>query len=420
MLLKLDESSLREKPLENIKILDLTWVYAGPFTTMLLNDLGAEVVKLEGPPFGDLTRTVPPLRNGVSGYFYMLNRGKKSIALNLKHEEGKKLFFDLVKHFDVVAENFQAGALDNLGIGYDKAKQSNPGIIYASINGFGSFGPYSRMLCVDPIAQAMGGLMSQIGFPGHPPLKTGPAIADSLAGLYLALGIVSALRLRERTGVGRRIEVSMMDSVFSVLEESVIRASLTGSALPARGNTDPLGAPWDAFQTKDNRWVMICTLDARRFEEVYKYIGREDIAEEYKGFDEAASEKRARDLPKLNAIFAEWALTKTAEELAQAMINLQIPCGIVKEVTELLEDPHLKVRNMVVDIDHPKMGPVKTFNLPIKFFDTTVGIEEGENPLDPSLGEHTAEVLQSILGITDDELVQLKKEGAIWAPTIRH
>lgn len=407
---------MKERPLENIKILDLSWVYAGPFTTMLLNDLGADVVKIEGPPFGDLTRTVPPLKNGASGYFYMLNRGKKSIALNLKHEKGKKLFFDLVKHFDVVAENFQAGALDNLGIGYDKAKQFNPGIIYASIHGFGSFGPYSGMLCVDPIAQAMGGLMSQIGFPDQPPLKTGPAIADSLAGLYLALGIVSALRLKERTGIGRRIEVSMMDSVFSVLEESVIRASLTGSVLPRRGNTDPLGAPWDAFKTKDNRWVMICTFDAKRFEEVYKYIGREDVVQEYKGLDEAASEKRGRDLYKLNAIFAKWALTKTTEELAEIMINLQIPCGIVKEVTELLDDPQLKARNMVIDIDHPKMGMVKTFNLPIKFFDAKVGIEEGENPLDPSLGEDTAEVLQRLLGITDNEIVQLKKEGAIWAP----
>lgn len=410
---------MKEKPLENIKILDLTWVYAGPFSTMLLNDLGAEVVKVEGPPFGDLTRMVPPFKNDTSAYFYMLNRRKKSIALNLKHEKGKKLFFDLVKHFDVVAENFQVGALDSLGIGYDKAKEFNPGIIYASINGFGSSGPYSNMLCVDPIAQAMGGLMSQIGFPDQPPLKVGPAIADSLAGLYLALGIVSAIRLKEATGIGRRIEVSMMDSVFSVLEESVIRASLTGKALPVRGNTDPLGAPWDAFKTKDNRWVMICTIDAKRFEEVYGFIGRKDIVEKYKGFDEAAAEKRAKDLPKLNAIFADWAKKKTAEELVQTMIDLQVPCGIVKEVTDLLEDPQLKARNMVVDITHPKMGSIKTFNLPIKFFEMEVGIQKGENPVEPLLGEHTTEVLGRVLGISDEELVQLKKQEIIWSSVDR-
>jgi crotonobetainyl-CoA:carnitine CoA-transferase CaiB-like acyl-CoA transferase len=362
---------------------------------------------------------VPPFKNDTSAYFYMLNRRKKSIALNLKHEKGKKIFFDLIKHFDVVAENFQVGALDSLGIGYDKAKEFNPGIIYASINGFGSSGPYSNMLCVDPIAQAMGGLMSQIGFPDQPPLKVGPAIADSLAGLYLALGIVSAIRLKEATGIGRKIEVSMMDSVFSVLEESVIRASLTGKALPVRGNTDPLGAPWDAFKTKDNRWVMICTIDAKRFEEVYGFIGRKDIVEKYKGFDEAAAEKRAKDLPKLNAIFADWAKKKTAEELVQTMIDLQVPCGIVKEVTDLLEDPQLKARNMVVDITHPKMGSIKTFNLPIKFFETEVGIQKGENPVEPLLGEHTTEILGRVLGISDEELVQLKEQEVIWSSVDR-
>lgn len=402
------------KPLDGIKILDLTWIYSGPFATLLLGDLGAEVIKIEGPPFGDYTRLVPPLKNGASGYFYMLNRGKKSVALNLKEPQGKELFWQLVKRVDVVTENFRAGSLDKLGLGYDQAKAVNPRIIYASINGFGSSGPYSSRLCLDPIAQAMGGLMSLTGFPGQPPLKTGPAIADSLAGLYLALGIVSALSLRDKQGIGQRLEVAMLDSVFSVLEESVIRASMTGNALPARGNTDPLGAPWDAFQTKDNRWVMICNLDPNRFYDLYSYIGRQDIAEEYQGTDAAASEKRSKDLGKLNAVFAEWAKTQDAEALLQRLQRLDVPAGIVQQVTDLLEDPQLKSRHMVVDIDHPQLGQVKTFNLPIKFFAAQAGIQPGENPAEPSLGRDTVHVLQRLLGLKPTEIERLQQEKVIW------
>jgi len=402
------------KPLGGVRVLDLTWVYAGPFATMMLSDLGADVIKVEGPPFGDWTRLAPPLRNGHSGYFYMLNRRKRSIALDLKQEEGRRLFLRLVERSDVVAENFQAGTLDRLGVGYERAQQVNPRIIYGSINGFGSAGPYSDRPCVDPIAQAMGGLMSMTGFEGQPPLKTGPAVADSLSGLYLALGVMAALRQRERTGCGERVEVAMMDSVFSVLEEAVIRTSMTGDPLPARGNTDPLGAPWDAFETRDGRWTMVCNLDPRRFVEVYRRIGREDIAAEYGGMDGTAIEKRSRDLPKLNQVFAGWARSRTAEELHRMLSEMSIPNGLVKQVPELLEDPHLVERNMVVDIDHPKLGKVKTFNLPIRFFGAEMGIERGENPLDPELGRDSAEVLGGLLGLGEGEIERLRKQKVIW------
>ncbi len=403
------------KPLDGIKILDLTWVYAGPFASLLLSDFGAEVVKVESPPNGDWTRSVPPLKKGTSGYFYMLNRKKKSISLNLKDEKGKEIFLELVKHFDIILENFKAGTMDKLGLGYDQVKEVNPKIIFGSINGFGSSGPYSHMPCVDPIAQAMGGFMSLTGFPGQPPLKTGPAVADSLSGMYLALGIMGALRQREQTGIGSRLEVSMMDSVFSVLEESVIRTSMTGNPGSSRGNTDPLGAPWDAFETKDKRWIMICNLNPETFYEIYKMIGREDIANEYNGLSEEAVEKRSRDLPKLNSVFSKWAKTKTAGELNEILLELSVPNGIVKDVNELLEDPQLKHRNMVVDIDHPALGKVKTFNLPIKFFGSEMGIKPGENPQDPGLGEHNDEVLKKILGFSDEKIKALKRKNVVWS-----
>lgn len=403
------------KPLSGVRVLDLTWVYAGPFATMLLRDLGADVVKVEGPPVGDYTRTFPPMRNGWSGYFYMLNRGKKSVALNLKNARGKQVFLEMVKHFDVVAENFVAGTMDRLGLGYDAIKQANPRIIYASISGFGSFGPYSNLPCVDPVAQAMGGLMSMTGYPDMPPVKTGPAIADSLTGLYLAVGILAALRSREQTGEGHKLEVSMMDSVFSVLEESVIRASMTGNALPARGNTDPLGAPWDAFPTKDGKWLMVCVLGSDKFDRIFRHIGRHDIADKYKGDEEEIIEARSRDLLLINQAFAEWTQTQDSRELRDFLLELRVPCGEVKDVVELLDDPHLRARNMVVDIDHPALGRVKTFNLPITFFTSNVGISPQDNPMDPDIGQHSHEILRDLLGLEDKEIEVLRSEGAIWA-----
>lgn len=402
------------KPLEGLKILDLSWVYSGPYGTLLLSDLGAEVIKVERPPFGDWTRIVPPLRNNWSGYFYMLNRGKESIALDFKTEKGKNLFFDLVKEVDVVTENFSASTLEKLGIGYEEAKKVNPRIIYASVNGFGSEGPYSSKKCVDPVAQAMGGLMSLTGFRGSPPVKTGPAVADALAGMNMVIGILSAVIMRDRVGKGSRIDISMMDSVFAVLEESVVRTSLTGNPLPARGNTDPLGAPWDAFPTSDAKWVMVCAIGGDAFVKIYESIGRSDLASEYAGDDEEAFEKRSSKLNFLNDEFAKWSKQKTAQGILDFFEAMGVPCGVVKNVNELLEDPQLITRNMIIDVEHPILGKVKTFNNPVIFLDTQSQVQPGENQLDPKLGEHTSSVLRRLLKIDDSAIEELKKDEVIW------
>ena len=400
--------------LANIKILDLTWVYSGPYCASLLMDLGADVIKIEAPPYGDYTRTFPPFKNGASGYFYSLNRGKRSIALNLKKEEGKEIFLNLVKNVDVVIENFAPGAMDKMGIGYEVIKQANPRIIYGSIHGFGTWGEYSGWPAVDPVAQAMGGLMSLSGFAGGPPVKSGPAISDAISGLYLALGLVSAIRERDKTGVGKRVEIGMMDAVFAVLEESVVRASMTGDALPARGNTDPLGAPWDAFQTRDDKWVMVCAIGGDNCEKLFNAIGRSDLAEKYKGNDEESSNRRSDNLEFLNQSFAEWVIVKDSGEVLKFLQGLRIPCGVVKDVTELLADPHLIERNMVVDIKHPKLGDIKTYNNPIMFDKKTIGIESSENQLDPEVGEHSKEILREILSLSDEAINDLYSTSVIW------
>jgi crotonobetainyl-CoA:carnitine CoA-transferase CaiB-like acyl-CoA transferase len=400
------------KPLSGLFVLDLTWVYAGPYATLLLQDLGAEVVKVEGAD-GDYARSFPPFRDGVSGYFYSLNRGKKSIALDLKSPAGRDLFLRLAAEADVVVENFAPGVTERLRIGYDDLKAVNPRLLYGAIHGFGSFGPYARMPAVDPVAQAMGGLMAQSGFPGGAPMKTGPAVSDALTGVYLALGLVSAVLERGQTGAGKKVEVGMMDAVFSVLEEAVVRTSMTGESLPRRGNTDPLGAPWDAFGTKDGKWVMVCAMGADMFDAAYRAIGRNDLADAYGGAAPAAAARRADDLPDLNAAAAAWIRTKTAEETLALFQGLRIPCGLVKEVAELLADPHLTARNMVVGVNHPRLGAIKTYNDPILFDGRSIGLAPGEGPMEPGLGEHAAGILRDRLGLSDAEIRAYIAKGGL-------
>ena len=403
------------KPLSGIKVLDLTWVYAGPFATQILGDLGAEIIKIEAAPVGDKTRIMPPFKNGYSGYFATLNRGKKSLALNLKSAKGRELFLELARKVDVLTENFAPSALEQLGLGYEDVRKANPRIIYASASGFGSYGPYSNRPCIDPVGQAMGGLMSLTGFPDRSPLKAGPGIADAITGLYAVVGIISALRLRELTGEGQRIEVAMMDSIFSVLEENVIKTSMEGIAPQRRGNLDPFGVPWDTFLTRDGRWVMVCAFSSAVFEELYGMMGRDDLVEKYKGDNIDGFLKRSADQEMLNAVFAEWVKENmTADDLESLFVAMDAPMGIIKDVKELLDDPHLKARGMVVDVDHPKLGQVKTFNLPIKFFGASVGVKPGENPLDPEVGQHSSEILKSYLGKTDAEIADLRNEKVIW------
>jgi CoA:oxalate CoA-transferase len=403
------------KPLSGIRILDLTWVYAGPFATQILGDLGAEIIKIEAAPVGDKTRIMPPFKNGYSGYFASLNRGKKSLTLDLKKAKGVELLLELAKKCDVLVENFAPQALAQLGLGYEEVKQVNPRIIYASASGFGSYGPYSNRPCIDPVGQAMGGLMSLTGYADRSPLKTGPGIADSIMGLYAVVGILSALRLRDLTGEGQRIEVAMMDSIFSVLEENVIKTSLEGAAPSRRGNLDPFGAPWDTFLTKDDRWVMVCAFSSPVFEELYGLMDRDDLVEKYKGDSIEGFLKRSADQQMLNKVFAEWVRENmTADELEDLFAAMDAPMGIIKDVKELLDDPHLRARNMIVDIDHPKLGQVKTYNVPIRFQDVSVGVEPGANPHDPDLGEHSKEVLKTFLGKTDTDIDSLREEGVIW------
>jgi CoA:oxalate CoA-transferase len=252
-----DNNSLAIKPLTGVRILDLTHAYSGPFCTMHLADQGATVIKLEVPEKGDQSRNWGPFKNGASGYYAYLNRNKYGLTLNLKDETGKEIFKKLVKEVDVVCENFRVGTMEKLGLGYDVLKEINPGIIYASISGFGLKGPKAEQPCYDVIAQAMGGMMSMTG-EGEHIYKVGPAIADNYSGTYLSLAIVMALYQKERTGQGRRVDVSMLDTIFSILETGVISYTLTGKIAKPAGNRDPEIAPFDVLAAKDGQFAIAC------------------------------------------------------------------------------------------------------------------------------------------------------------------
>ena len=239
------------KALEGIKIIDLTQAYSGPFCTMHLADHGAQVMKIERPGTGDQSRTWGPIVNDYSAYYAFLNRNKKSVSLDLRSDAGKEIFLKLVQDADVVCENFKVGTMEKLGLGYDQLKKINPKLIYASISGFGLNGPMAKLPAYDIIAQAMSGLMTITGFPENVPTKVGPSVGDNYTGAYMALGICMALYHREKTGAGQRLDVSMVDTLFSILENAVVEYTVAGKVPGRSGNADPGIAPFDAFMAKD-------------------------------------------------------------------------------------------------------------------------------------------------------------------------
>jgi len=393
-------------PLEGIRVLDLTKVLAGPFCTMILADLGAEVIKIEKPGVGDDARYFTPFIKGQSAYFININRGKKSIVINLKNPKGKELFLKLVEKADVVVENFKPGTMEKLGLGYDVLKKVNPRIIYASISGFGQYGPYRDRLAYDLIAQAMGGIMSITGWPETPPTRVGTAIADILAGLYCCIAILAALRAREVTGEGQRIDVAMVDSVMAACE-AYNEMWLVEKKIPTRiGNRYEFVYPYDSFKAKDG-WVVIGVGNDDMWRRFCNAIGKPELIYHEK-FN--TNKKRIENYREVKQIVEEWTSKRTVKEIVEVLLKNKIPCAPIYSIKDVCEDEHIaKVREMVVEIDQPGVGRVKIVGSPIKITPSTCKVR-GPAPL---LGQHTREVLKEILGMSDKEIEDLEKEGAI-------
>lgn len=391
--------------LQGLKILDFTRVYSGPYCTMLLADLGADVIKVEAVGHGDDTRSFYPIKNGESGYFTYLNRSKRSITLNLKAEEGKQIALRLIQWADVVVENFSAGTINKLGLGYEAAKAANPSIIYASISGFGQSGPYSKKAAYDAVAQAMGGMTYLTGYPDEEPVKVGPAISDAATGVHTAVAILAALHYRERTGEGQYIDVAMMDTVFSMLENSVPIMTMLGENPERIGNANPGSAPYNMYHTSDGS-VFIATANDSLFTRLIGVMGQPELIRDPR-FN--SNPNRKLHEKEIDPIVEQWTRQHTTAEVETMLDQVGVPVASAKSVAQLVQDPQLRHRNMLIDQEVPGVGIVTYPGNPLKLQKTPPDTSRRA----PMLGEHTDEILQNLLGYDKAEIQQLRESKTI-------
>ncbi|ETW95254.1 MAG: hypothetical protein ETSY1_31365 [Candidatus Entotheonella factor] len=389
--------------LSSVRIIDMTHNQAGPACAQMLAWLGAEVIKLEEPSKGDVARA----QAGDGLFFLMFNANKQSLTLNLKTDEGKELFKRLMTKSDVLLENFAPGALDRLGLGYEVLSALNPRLIYATIKGFGTYGPYHQFKSFEPVAQAMGGAMSVTGFADGPPTYLWPSIGDSGTGMQMAIGILAALQQRHHTGKGQHVEVSMQDAVVNILRIS-LREHIRGGHTPPRtgnqlGKTVP-GTAYVCAPGGPNDYVYIFA-QPQMWQAFLGATGMQELADDPKY---ATPEARWEHRTELDAIVENWTRQRSKYEVMEILGNAGVPCGAVQDTSEVLADPHLKARHMIVDLEDPSFGPFQTAGCPIKLADSPVTIERP-----PQLGEHTDRVLSDLLELSADDLARVKSEGVV-------
>jgi formyl-CoA transferase/CoA:oxalate CoA-transferase len=396
-------------PLEGIVVLDWTHVLAGPFCGGILADLGADVIKIENPGQTEEQRGNPPFIGDVSAGFIMVNRNKRSVAIDLKSEAGRGVFHDLVRRADVLIQNFRPGTAARLGGDYETLSRINPGLIYCAITGFGLDGPYRDRPGVDILTQAMSGLMSITGEPDGPPAKAGVPVCDVGTGMYGVIGILSALWARQRTGRGQQIDVCLMDTPISWLVWEAAAYFAHGTVPRRLGSGHPVGVPYQAFGCADGAFIIVWATNNRTFEPLCAVLDRPGLAtdERFLTSDLRLANRDAL-IPILDAIFR----TRPAAEWLAALMAAGVPCGPINTVDYVLdEDEHTRQRSLVVPLDDPAIGPTRALATPIKLSETPVAIRRPA----PRLGEHSAEVLRWA-GYDDAAIERLREVGAIGMP----
>lgn len=387
--------------LEGIKVLDLTRVLAGPYATMILADLGAEVIKVERPKTGDDSRQFGPYVDDESAYFMSINRNKKSMTLNLKEEAGKEILLELIKKVDVIVENFRPGTMEKLGLGYDVLRKVNSKIIYAAASGFGHTGPYSRRPAYDAVVQAMGGIMSITGQNGGKPTRVGSSVGDITAGLFCAIGILTALINRNSIGIGQKVDVAMLDCQVAVLENAIARYVVSGIVPKPSGNRHSSIVPFEPFNTKDGE-IMVAAGNDVLWAKLCKALGREELAND-KRF--STNPLRNQNYDELRPLIAKCFMGKTTKTWQDILDSTGVPNGPINTVDKVLEDPQVLAREMIVEVDHSKAGKVKMPGIPIKLSETPGAIKTAA----PILGQHTEDILKEILSMDNEEIEELKK-----------
>ncbi len=400
------------RALDGIRVIDFTHDQAGPSCTQMLGWLGADVIKVERPPHGDRARR---LWNGdnpnVDSYFFLLlNSGKRSTVIDLKTAEGKEIARRLVKEADVVAENLGPGVMERLGLGYDAVRELNPRAVYASVKGFGSYGPYSAFKCFEPVAQATSGAMSVTGEADGPPLVNGANIGDSGTGMHLAIAILAALVQRCRTGEGQLVEVAMQEAVLNLTRVKFTPTLATGQPLSRSGNRSATGGYSDLIRcrgggTNDGVYLIIPPDNPEMFAAVAEVIGRQDLLTDERFATPAA---RAGNAEALSEIIEGWTKGHDKRDVMQAFAQRGIPCGAVLDTAEVLADPHLRERGTVFDLEHPTRGTHSMIGSPLRLSASPFATAPA-----PLLGEHTEVVLTSLAGYTTDDIRRLRDKGVI-------
>lgn len=396
---------MMQKPLAGLKVVDLSRFIAGPYCTMKLGDMGAEVIKVETPDRGDDSRALgPPFLEGESAYYLSFNRNKKSITLNMREEKGKEILRRLIADADVFIENFRIGVTEKMGLTYDDVKKIKEDIIYCSVTGYGHNSPYREKPSFDVMIQGEAGLMSITGFPDGPPQRVGVAIADILGGFHAVEGILLALLVRNNTGKGQFVDVSLMDSIISILTYQAGNYLATGDAPQRVGNRHPMITPYESFETSDG-YVIFAVGNQRLWETFVKALDREDLNEDSRFAD---MKSRNQHPGELKEILENLTRQRTTEEWVKVMEDAGVPCGRIRTIDQVLSDPHVDVREMVVEKEHPKAGMIKLTGVPTK-----LSLTPGEvSSPPPTLGQHTDQVL-SELGYSEEDLKIFRDKGIV-------